>query len=89
MSDKEWYFNTVTEHPEQGKVSPISHRMGPYRTRQDAIDAWRIVKERNTTWNEATRQWNRWGKTGADGDPYDDDSYDDGLDGDDVSDNKM
>ena len=36
--------------------------MGPYKTRQDALDAWKIVKERNATWNEQDRQWNRWGK---------------------------
>ena len=28
--EKQWYFNTVTEQPELGMVSPASHRMGPY-----------------------------------------------------------
>lgn len=30
--EKQWYFNTVTEQPELGMISPASHRMGPYRT---------------------------------------------------------
>ena len=29
--EKQWYFNTVTEQPELGMISPASHRMGPYR----------------------------------------------------------
>ena len=37
--EKQWYFNTVTEQPELGMISPASHRMGPYRTREDALDA--------------------------------------------------
>ena len=45
--EKQWYFNTVTEQPELGMVSPASHRMGPYKTREDALDAWKIVQERN------------------------------------------
>ena len=28
--EKQWYFNTVTEQPELGMISPASHRMGPY-----------------------------------------------------------
>ena len=47
MADKQWYFNMVTGQPEYGMISPDSQRMGPYRTRQDALDAWKIVKERN------------------------------------------
>ncbi|KFI48332.1 hypothetical protein [Bifidobacterium boum] len=62
MTDKQWYFNRVTGQPEYGMISPDSQRMGPYKTRQDALDAWKIVKERNATWNEQDRQWNRWGK---------------------------
>ena len=39
--EKQWYFNTVTEQPELGMISPASHRMGPYRTREDALDEWK------------------------------------------------
>ena len=60
MSDKQWYFNTVTGLPELGPLSPIGRRMGPYATRDDALDAWRIVKERNQHWEEQNRRWKRW-----------------------------
>ena len=58
--EKQWYFNTVTEQPELGMVSPASHRMGPYKTREDALDAWKIVQERNLKWEEQDREWKRW-----------------------------
>ena len=53
--EKQWYFNTVTEQPELGMISPASHRMGPYKTREDALDAWKIVQERNIKWEEQDR----------------------------------
>ena len=58
--EKQWYFNTVTEQPELGMISPASHRMGPYKTREDALDAWKIVQERNIKWEEQDREWKRW-----------------------------
>ena len=64
---KEWYFNTVTGRAELGPKSPVGHRMGPYATREDALDAWRIVHERNLVWDEQDRAWRRWGDSGADG----------------------
>lgn len=65
-NDKQWYFNTVTEQPELGPKSPIGQRMGPYRTREDALDAWKIVRERNLKWEEQDRQWSRWSKDAGD-----------------------
>lgn len=32
--ERQWYFNTVTEQPELGMISPASHRMGPYKTKE-------------------------------------------------------
>ncbi|WP_024627932.1 hypothetical protein [Bifidobacterium sp. A11] len=52
-----WYFNTVTGIPEQGKLSPEDRRMGPYRSRQEALDAWKIAKRRNKEWDEEDRRW--------------------------------
>ena len=63
--EKQWYFNTVTEQPELGMISPASHRMGPYRTREDALDAWKIVQERNLKWEEQDREWKRWSADGS------------------------
>ncbi len=46
-------------------ISPASHRMGPYRTREDALDAWKIVQERNLKWEEQDREWKRWSADGS------------------------
>lgn len=56
--EKQWYFNTVTEQPELGPKSPIGQRMGPYKTRDDAVHAWDIVKSRNAEWDAQDQQWN-------------------------------
>lgn len=64
--EKQWCFNTVTEQPELGMVSPASHRMGPYKTREDALDAWKIVQERNLKWEEQDREWKRWSEDSKD-----------------------
>ena len=61
MTNKQWYFNSVTQQPELGPVSPITQRMGPYATREDALKAWQIVEERNKEWNDADRQWDEAG----------------------------
>lgn len=58
--DKQWYFNTATGKPELGKLSPVGQRSGPYKSRKDAEDAWKIVKERNLIWDEQNRKWNAW-----------------------------
>lgn len=60
QGNKEWYFNTATGKPELGKLSPVSQRSGPYKSRKDAEDAWKIVKERNLIWDEQNRKWNAW-----------------------------
>ncbi|WEV53563.1 hypothetical protein [Bifidobacterium sp. ESL0704] len=58
--DRQWYFNTVTGKPELGKLSPVGQRSGPYKSREDAQDAWKIAKERNLIWDEQNRKWNAW-----------------------------
>ena len=43
MADDEknqWYYNTVKQRAEYGKISPIEQRMGPYKTKEDAEHAW-------------------------------------------------
>lgn len=57
--DKQWYFNSRTGEPELGPQSPIEQRMGPYRSREDALNAWKIFQDRETIWKEQDRQWNR------------------------------
>nr|DAZ12229.1 MAG TPA: protein of unknown function (DUF4170) [Caudoviricetes sp.] len=65
IMEKQWYFTPVPEQPELGMISPASHRMGPYRTREDALDAWKIVQERNLKWEEQDREWKRWSADGS------------------------
>ncbi|WP_291526662.1 hypothetical protein [Bifidobacterium sp. UBA744] len=49
-TSKMWYFNTVRNEPELGPRSPIGQRMGPYKSREEALRAWEIVRERNRVW---------------------------------------
>ena len=51
-TSKMWYFNTVKNEPELGPRSPISQRMGPYKSREEALKAWDIVRERNRAWEQ-------------------------------------
>ncbi|NMM99451.1 hypothetical protein G1C96_0028 [Bifidobacterium sp. DSM 109958] len=56
-NSKLWYFNTVRNEPELGPVSPVSQRMGPYRSREEALRAWDIVRERNRRWERQDAEW--------------------------------
>lgn len=57
---KKWYFNMATGQAELGPISPMEHRMGPYPTREAALEALRTVKERNLAWEETDRRWRTW-----------------------------
>jgi hypothetical protein len=57
---RDWYFNSVTGKAELGKLSPIGQRVGPYQSRKDAEDAWKIAHERNLIWDEQNRKWDTW-----------------------------
>ena len=57
----QWYVNTVTGEPELGMKSPVTQRMGPYASREDAMRAFQIAEERNALWDAETKAWNRWG----------------------------
>lgn len=61
MADKHlnWYLNTETGCPEQGMLSPSDTRIGPYSSRRDALNAWKIAKKRNKEWEEEDRRWKR------------------------------
>ncbi|MFT8592765.1 MAG: hypothetical protein ABF747_04035 [Bifidobacterium sp.] len=59
--DELWYFNTVTKQAEQGRQSPVANRMGPYESREDAMNAWTIFNQRNKRWEDQDREWNGGG----------------------------
>jgi hypothetical protein len=56
----QWYLNTVTGEPELGMMSSSTQRMGPYASREDALKAWKIAKQRNDDWEAANDEWNQW-----------------------------
>jgi hypothetical protein len=49
-TDAEFYYNTETGEVEEGKPSAWTHRMGPYRTREDAAHALDRARARNEEW---------------------------------------
>lgn len=61
----QWFFNTKTGEPELGPQSPANVRLGPYRTREDALRAWEIVRNRNRKWDSDDASWSLWPQAGA------------------------
>ncbi len=47
---KYWYWNIETRRPEFGRVSRTEQLLGPYRSREEAEQAPRIIAERNAQW---------------------------------------
>lgn len=62
----QWFFNTKTGKPELGPQSPANVRLGPYRTREDALRAWEIVRNRNRKWDSDDASWNSWSPAHSD-----------------------
>lgn len=47
---KYWYWNIETRKPEFGRQSRTERLLGPYRSKQEAEQAPRIIRERNAQW---------------------------------------
>lgn len=61
MTDtNEWYYNTATGEVELGPLSPMQNRIGPYKTKEDAMEALEIAQENNKKWDDQDRQWHSW-----------------------------
>ncbi|PAU67104.1 hypothetical protein [Bifidobacterium criceti] len=60
---QQWYYNTATGQVELGPQSPMEHRIGPYPTRQAAMDALKTAAERNKKWDDEDRAWSDWGSS--------------------------
>lgn len=56
-SSSEFYFNITTGQVEEGPQSPVTERMGPYATREEAQQAFSIAKARNEAWDAEDRAW--------------------------------
>jgi hypothetical protein len=52
MADSEqWWYNHKTGEVEQGRQSLGLHRDGPYATKEEALRAPEIAKERSVAWD--------------------------------------
>ncbi|MCF8549216.1 MAG: methionine aminopeptidase [Pontimonas sp.] len=57
MADQEqWWYNHKTGEVEQGRVSLGLHRDGPFPTREEALRAPDIARERSRAWEEDEKE---------------------------------
>lgn len=63
----EYWVNLTSGEVEEGRLSPVANRMGPYATRRDAEHAFEKAAERTALWDEEDR------RRKEDGDGWDDD----------------
>jgi hypothetical protein len=52
----EYWFNTKTLSVEVGKQALAIYRIGPFATREEAENAFEILKSRSKTWSEEDEQ---------------------------------
>ena len=52
----EYWFNTKTMSVEAGKQALALYRIGPFETREQAENAFEILKARSKTWSEEDEQ---------------------------------
>jgi hypothetical protein len=52
----EYWFNTKTMSVEVGKQALALYRIGPFESREDAENAFQILKSRSKTWSEEDEQ---------------------------------
>ena len=52
----EYWFNTKTMSVEVGKQALALYRIGPFETKEDAENAFEILKSRSKTWSEEDEQ---------------------------------
>ncbi|MER5420868.1 hypothetical protein [Streptosporangium roseum] len=57
MSDQWWFcLKHMAVEPDEG--CPDKDRLGPYETREDAVNALKTAAERNEAWKEEDKTWN-------------------------------
>lgn len=52
-----YYYNTETGEVEHGMISSFTNRLGPYPTREAALHAKEIARERNHEWDLENKEW--------------------------------
>ncbi len=66
-AERKYYYNVRTGKVEQGYVSGVTHRMGPYDTPEEAARALETARARNQQWEEEDARERAW----AEGDDED------------------
>jgi len=57
MADaKQWWYNHKTGEVEQGRQSLGLHRDGPFATKEEALRAPEIAKERAAAWEDEEKE---------------------------------
>ena len=54
-ADDAWWYNHKTGEVEKGRQSPSIHRDGPYASREEALRAPEIWRERSKAWDDDER----------------------------------
>ena len=49
---KQYWFNTKTKTVEEGRQTLAIYRIGPFGTREEALRAYEILRERTEKWEE-------------------------------------
>ena len=49
---KQYWFNTKTKAVEEGRQTLAIYRIGPFGTREEALRAYEILRERTEKWEE-------------------------------------
>lgn len=57
-AERQFWVNVDSGEVEEGRQSGAAHRMGPYRTREEAEHAFDTAAHRNEAWDEDDRRWN-------------------------------
>jgi hypothetical protein len=52
-----FWFNTATGEVEEGRQSPWTYRMGPYKTREEAERALDTARRRTQSWDDDDAAW--------------------------------
>lgn len=52
----EWYYDTRTGEAVEGKQPGYLDRMGPYPTREAALEALQTAANRNDSWDEEDQE---------------------------------
>jgi hypothetical protein len=56
QQESQYWFNTKTLSVEVGKQALALYRIGPFSTREEAENAFEILKSRSKTWAEQDEQ---------------------------------